>query len=149
MSDTLPPRLQLVPPDSPILRTPCRQVRHDEFAELCDPKFLYRIDKLRKQLKGVAIAAPQLGDSRSWFLWEYGIVINPQVLFRIHETEEKYEGCLSFPDRPPTLVTRPVEIEVSYTDGLQLPVTRRLHYLNARIFLHEFDHLQGHCIYGS
>jgi len=147
MSDTLQPRLQLVPHDSPILRTPCRLVRFDELHELTDPKFMYRVDKLRKQLGGVAIAAPQLGDSRCWFLWEFGMVINPQVHFRIGKTEVRSEACLSFPDQPDIPVERPVEIEVEYIDGLQLPVRRHLHYFNARVFLHEFDHLNGKCIY--
>jgi peptide deformylase len=144
--------LSLVAPDSPILRTPCRAVRDSEMPELRDPKFLYRVDKFRRQQKGVGLAAPQLGDSRAWFVWSrHGhdgigeLVINPRVTFYLGQTELLHEGCLSFPGRT-VLVARPVEIEVEFVDALGAQRTNRLHYLNARIFLHEYDHLQGTCI---
>lgn len=144
--------LALVPSDSPILRTPCRPVSEAELPELLDPKFLYRVDKFRRQQGGVGIAAPQLGDSRAWFCWASafgslhgGLVINPQVVWRIEHTERDIEGCLSFPGSRVS-VARPVEIEVTYTDERGNFHQRRLHYRTARIFLHEFDHLQGICI---
>ncbi len=135
----------LVPPDSPILRTPCRAVRADELPALCDPKFVYRIDKFRKQCGGIAIAAPQVGDSRAWFCWDGGLYINPRVSFRIGHTTTAQEACLSFPGRSAS-VERPIEIGVEYTDEKGVFQQRHLHYLAARIFLHEFDHLQGVCI---
>jgi peptide deformylase len=144
--------LQLVPSTDPILRTPARPVTPEELPELCDPKFLYRVDKLRKKLGGIGLAAPQVGDSRAWFVWTplAGIpgelVINPTVTFRSEATDTQIEGCLSFPGQK-IKVARPVEIEVEYYDGdAGYRRTRRLHYLRARVFLHEFDHLQGICI---
>src|SRR6478609_1321162 len=112
--------LQLVPSNDPILRTPARLVTPEELPELCDPKFLYRVDKLRKKLSGIGLAAPQIGDSRCWFLWapdgQNGeIVVNPKVLHRSDATDEQLEGCLSFPGNK-ARVTRPVEIEVEYYD---------------------------------
>jgi peptide deformylase len=149
--------LALVPSTDPILRTPARLVTPEELPELCDPKFLYRVDKLRKKLGGIGLAGPQIGDSRSWFLWvpvvgissdliPGEIVINPRVLSRSPATDTMEEGCLSFPGRK-NPVARPIEIEVEYYDAMAGYVrTRRLHYLRARVFLHEFDHLQGICI---
>lgn len=145
------PLFSLVPPDSPILRAPCRPVRSDELPALCDQKFLYRIDKFRKQNHGVGIAAPQIGDSRQWFCWARspttvgGLVINPRVSFRSGHTDNKAESCLSFPGEW-ILVERPTEIGVEYTDELGVFQQQHLHYREARVFLHEFDHLQGVCI---
>lgn len=147
--------ISLVPSDSPILRQPCRPVRPDELPELCDPKFLYRVDKFRKQQGGIGLAAPQIGDGRQWFVWASprtggtgGLVINPKVTFRSGATEAFEEGCLSFPGQR-MVVTRPVEIEVDYINESGVGLRQRLHYLAARVFLHEFDHLQGICIVPS
>lgn len=143
--------LALVPPDSPILRTPCREVSSEEMRELSEPKSVYRIDKFRRQQGGVGLAAPQIGDGRQWFIWQETsyprgeMVFNPKVGFRMNQTESKPEGCLSFPGRTVD-VTRSVEIDVEYTNDLGVFRQRRLHYRAARIFLHEFDHLQGVCI---
>lgn len=146
------PDIALVPSDSPILRTPCRPVRDDEIPELCDPKFLYRVDKFRRQQRGVGLAAPQIGDSRQWFVWnKHGydslgeLVINPAVTFRLGQTEKMIEGCLSFPGHA-VAMDRPTEIGVEYTNERGHFCVCRLHYKAARIFLHEFDHLQGVCI---
>lgn len=148
----LPSPLALVPPDSPVLRTFSRPVSAEDMTELTDPKFLYRVDKFRRQQGGVGIAAPQLGDPRAWFCWApamgdpHGtLAINPAVLWRSEHTERDIEGCLSFPGSRVS-VARPVEIEVAYTDERGLHHTRHLHYRTARIFLHEFDHLNGTCI---
>lgn len=141
----------LVPSDSPALRTLCRPVRPDEYAELFDPKFLYRVDKFRKQLGGIGLAAPQLGDCRQWFVWGRSsrdhceLVVNPTILFRAGATERHPERCLSFPGRAEA-IDRSVEIEVEYRDSPNAICRRRLHYWSARVFLHEFDHLQGICI---
>ena len=139
--------LQLVPSNDPILRQPCRPVEESELAELRDSKFLYWLNKFVKQQKGLAIAAPQLGDSRAWFYSAHagiGLVVNPLITWQSGAVETRPEGCLSFPGQT-ALVTRPLEIHVSYLDE-HGPRERRLHYLPARIFLHEYDHLQGKCI---
>lgn len=148
--------ISLVPSDSPILRQPCREVRTAEVPELCDPKFLYRVDKFRKQQGGIGLAAPQIGDSRQWFVWTSpktrtgpaGLVINPKVTFRSGATETFEEGCLSFPGQR-MVVARPVEVEVDYINESGVSLRQRLHYIAARVFLHEFEHLQGICIVPS
>ncbi len=146
------PPLALVPSDSPILRTPCRPVRADEMSALCDPKFLYRIDKFRRQCNGIGLAAPQIGDNRQYFVFAthaagaHGeLVINPRIAFRSGHTALYSESCLSFPGKFAD-VERPTEIGVEYTDGSGLFSQRHLHNWDARVFLHEFDHLQGTCI---
>ena len=135
----------LVPPDDPVLRTVARAVFEWEIPALGDPKFLYWLGKFLKQCDGQAIAAPQFGDSRAYFLWDDGLVINPRITFRGGMTEERTETCLSFPGRE-ALVERPIEIAVEYTDENRALRSRHLHYHRARVFLHEYDHLIGKCI---
>lgn len=105
---------------------------------------------------GVGIAAPQIGESKciiimasrptprypSAPLMESTVMINPgfQVL---SETQEKdWEGCLSIPGIR-ALVPRYHEIMIHYTDQQGGLVEAQLSGFVARIFQHEFDHLEG------
>jgi peptide deformylase len=105
---------------------------------------------------GVGIAAPQISKSKriiivasrptprypSAPLMEPTVMINPcfQVLL---ETQEKgWEGCLSIPGIR-ALVPRYQEIMIQYTDQQGGLVESKLNGFVARIFQHEFDHLEG------
>ena len=69
-------------------------------------------------------------------------VINPEILEVSEEIEIKTEGCLSFPqiylDIP-----RPVHIKVKFLDKYAESCIIELHGIDARCFLHEYDHLAG------
>lgn len=96
---------------------------------------------------GIGLAAPQVGSQYRMFvmnhshLGEIG-VYNPEIL----ESEGKItveEGCLSFP----LLfmhITRPERVKVRYTktDGIT-QVETWMDGMDARCFLHEYDHLEG------
>jgi len=69
-------------------------------------------------------------------------VINPQILEHLGEDVEYEEGCLSIPKIYAT-VMRPEGIKVKYQDVLGNTVEEELHEYTARIFQHEFDHLEG------
>jgi peptide deformylase len=99
--------------------------------------------------KGMGIAAPQIGISRAAAIVippdpgaDPIIMLNPQVTSQSAETDEQYEGCLSFFDIR-GLVPRPLHLEVACThpDGQQyiLAVDNGL----ARLAAHEIDHLNG------
>lgn len=98
-----------------------------------------------KAAKGVGLAAPQVGINRRLFVMDYGegpvTVINPKILKRKgqHVLEE---GCLSLPGVG-VEVKRPLSIEVEYTDLDNRTVTAQLNEFAARVFCHEFDHLEG------
>ncbi|TAK61801.1 peptide deformylase [Methylobacter sp.] len=105
---------------------------------------------------GVGIAAPQIGESQRIIimasrptpryplapLMEPTVMINPcfQVLSEIQEKD--WEGCLSIPGIR-ALVPRYKEILIQYTDILGDEVESKLDGFVARIFQHEFDHLEG------
>lgn len=69
-------------------------------------------------------------------------LINPVVLWRSDEEDEKYEGCLSFFDiRVP--VPRPLVIRVESSTFSGARLERRFERGLARLVLHEIDHLHG------
>ena len=52
------------------------------------------------------------------------------------------KGCLSSPEWM-SEVNRPEQISVEYLDSKGTPVEEVMQGLLARIFMHEYDHLQG------
>lgn len=111
--------------------------------------------------KGVGLAAPQVGINEQIFVVntekEVFAVINPKILKGIG-SEVMQEGCLSVPSQevleegclsvPHVLVDiqRPKIVWVEFTDGENRHVQAKLSGLVARVFQHEYDHLQGKLI---
>jgi peptide deformylase len=99
--------------------------------------------------KGMGIAAPQIGIARAAAIVvppdpdaEPLILLNPHVIGESAQTDDQYEGCLSFFDVR-GIVPRPLRIEVAYTrlDGEQHVIS--LSSAMARLTAHEIDHLHG------
>lgn len=100
--------------------------------------------------EGIGLAAPQVGHSLQMFVVDMGLieengkaiaVINPEIL----ETKGEQlfeEGCLSVPDIREE-VKRPEIIKIKYQDIAGNTVEEEIAGLKARVFQHEYDHLQG------
>lgn len=105
---------------------------------------------------GIGIAAQQVGraiklfvlrryidgpDGR-WSMSEPIVYINPKIIGYSKETWVSDEGCLSIP-KINLPVKRPVKIKVEYTrlDGAH--VVEEIEGMNARVILHENDHING------
>lgn len=110
---------------------------------------LFRLDELHPFSKGVGIAAPQLGIGRAAAVvrppdlsGEPVVLLNPRLVDAAPDTDEQYEGCLSFFDQR-GLVPRPLRIDVEHThiDGSR--VITSYEYGMARLVAHEIDHLEG------
>jgi peptide deformylase len=71
-----------------------------------------------------------------------GVFINPVILDRSTENEIYKEGCLSIPGIYEE-VERPAKIWVKYHDPSFNVIEEELDGIKARIFQHEFDHLEG------
>lgn len=69
-------------------------------------------------------------------------VINPVIVDISTELELMPEGCLSHPDLFLS-VKRPKSLVANYFDINAKECTIELYDLDARCFLHEYDHLQG------
>ncbi len=95
---------------------------------------------------GVGLAAPQVGTLKRLFTWEvgeeHGAVVNPELRDSSEDGELDDEGCLSFPGLYYP-VERPLRIEVGYRDLAGDDHTVQLEGFNARVWLHEMDHLDG------
>ena len=109
-------------------------------------------DKISKEMiemmlkyKGVGLASNQVGiDAQIFVMGEVNpiTVINPMVTEVGTEKIEMEEGCLSFPGLY-MKVKRPSVVSVQYLDTKQKECIIKLEGFHARVFLHEFDHLQG------
>jgi len=109
-----------------------------------------------KESRGVGLAAPQVGRSLQLIIvashpnerypnapqMEPTAMINPKIISYSVETEKGWEGCLSVP-MIRGLVPRYREIEVEYLDRQGDRQVNRLTDFVARIFQHEYDHLEG------
>ncbi|QSX33066.1 peptide deformylase [Shewanella avicenniae] len=109
-----------------------------------------------QQAHGVGIAAPQVHRSLQMFIMASNpnsrypdaplmapqVVINPQILQTSEAQVWGEEGCLSLPQER-CQVARFESIEVRYQDLSGEWCQEWLSGFVARIFQHEFDHLQG------
>jgi len=119
-------------------------------------QFAYDMIDIMNSKSGLGIAANQVGLDAQIFVMKpvinksYGsplIVINPVIKGLSKEIEEGVEGCLSHPDlflkvrRPISCV---VEFDTLTSDGKNvIHVETKMDDIDARIFLHEYDHLHG------
>jgi len=106
--------------------------------------------------QGVGLAAPQISVLRRIIivaskptkrypkapLMEPTVMINPSFQPCSAAMEQDWEGCLSIPGIR-ALVPRYQEIAIGYTDLEGAPVTQKMAGFAARVFQHEYDHLEG------
>lgn len=68
--------------------------------------------------------------------------VNPEVVWESPERKMFNEGCLSFPGEE-VPIWRSARIKVRYLDENLKPRSHYLNELDARVFLHEYDHTRG------
>lgn len=136
-------------------------VLHDRAEEITefDPELRTLIADMEETMRlapGVGLAGPQVGVGKRLFVWDWtdedgvrshGVAINPQLWISplpIGEAdeEEESEGCLSIPgERYPLLRAESAILRAVDADGKPFEITA--HGWLARIFQHEYDHLDG------
>ena len=67
---------------------------------------------------------------------------NPRIVKRYDEEVWFEEGCLSYPDEIIN-IQRPNRIVVKYEDENKVDRKVKLEGFAARVFLHEYDHMEG------
>ena len=137
--------LQLTPNTHPILHErvkPCSKDldRHEISSILKENMFHY---------EGIGLSANQIGISERVFIMMLNMeteetitCFNPRIIKRYEDDVWFEEGCLSFPDEIIN-IQRPNRIVVKYEDEDKKDHKIKLDGLAARVFLHEFDHLEG------
>ena len=98
---------------------------------------------------GVGLSANQIGIWERAFCMiidiETGETItcfNPKIIKKYDESSWFEEGCLSYPDEIIN-VKRPDRIVVKYEDENEKVHKLKLDGFTARVFQHEYDHLEG------
>ncbi|MEU1325227.1 peptide deformylase [Streptomyces microflavus] len=122
----------------------------DEAEPVVDELFaaMDRIGQAHPFAKGMGLAAPQIGISRAAAVVQPSggapsiVLLNPRITDGCDETDEHYEGCLSFFDVR-GLVPRPVKITVETATRTGETVTTQYERGLARLVHHEIDHLAG------
>ena len=137
----------------PILRQPAEVVAIDAQAtqSIIDDMLATLADS-----NGVGLAAPQIYESQRIVIvasratprypeaptMEPVVMLNPAYHALSEETEKDWEGCLSIPGIR-AMVPRYKHIEVTYTDLQGTVINQCFDEFVARIFQHEYDHLNG------
>jgi peptide deformylase len=107
-----------------------------------------RMFELMREAKGVGLAAPQVGENVRLFVMnatqdpaDDRVYVNP-VLSDFEGDEEQEEGCLSLPGIHVN-VNRGKQVRMQAQDLDGRPIEEVASGFPARVWQHEFDHLNG------
>jgi peptide deformylase len=99
-----------------------------------------------RESNGMGLAANQVGIDTSLFVtWvdgKYKAYFNPKLVDWSEELVDFDEGCLSF-EGESIIIKRPSWIKLEWQDHKGNKSRAILDGLNARVCLHEYDHLKG------
>ena len=95
--------------------------------------------------EGIGLAAPQVGVQKRLFVWDLGdgprTIVNPKIV----ESDGEWvfdEGCLSVPGLSWEIV-RPKQVHIVGRDLDGNEISVEADEIEARLFQHELDHLDG------
>ena len=152
--------LPIVAYGDPVLRKAGKEIDAD-YPEL--EKLIANMKETMYNASGVGLAAPQIGKSLRLFLIDASpfadddeleeeerevlktfnrVFINPQIIKEEGDEWAFNEGCLSIPDVRED-VYRQEQITIEYQDEDFKKHTEVLTGLAARVFQHEYDHIEG------
>ena len=137
--------LKLIPNTHPIL--------HEKMKPCSEDLDRHEMSRILKEnmihYEGVGLSANQIGISERVFVMilhmetqEIITCFNPRIIKRYNDCGWFEEGCLSFPDEIIN-IQRPNRIVVKYEDEDKKEHKIKLDGFAARVFQHEFDHLEG------
>jgi len=112
--------------------------------------------QILKKEGGIGLASPQIGVLKRIFVINTSpivekdnsvvriekVYINPSIIWKSEESIIYSEGCLSIPEIYEE-VERPLKIRAIYHDLQFNKIEKEIEGIEARIFQHEFDHLDG------
>jgi len=99
--------------------------------------------------RGVGLSANQIGINERAFAMvsdietmQVIVVFNPKIIKEYTKKETMEEGCLSYPETF-LQIERPYSIVVKFEDEDKKVHKIKMEGLMARIFQHEYDHMEG------
>ena len=147
--------LKMIPPTDPRLLMQIAPF-HDDTLQQAGFKDRVELSKVMydtmAKYGGIGLSANQVGLPFRMFIMgghpqidngKVRSVFNPLINDVSKETVAMKEGCLSFPFLFLS-ITRPKWCHVKYTDQHGKDVEEVLHGMNARIFMHENEHMNGY-----
>lgn len=128
-----------------------KQVKPFDFNEHDAPAIEATMIELMELEGGIGLSANQVALDAQIFVMKPHLhrtikqpfaVINPVIESVTVNTDDGPEGCLSYPELIMN-VKRPRGLTAKYLDTAGKECTIELYDIDARCFLHEYDHLQG------
>ena len=136
--------MELVYEDNPILKAETLSFDFDQ--DIVDPdELVTKMAKAMREARGIGLAGPQVGVQLKVFVIDIPSIIacfNPKIIESSEKQILDIEGCLSFPNLH-MKVWRAEWIVAEWQTYKGEARTQRLNGWTARIFQHEFDHLDG------
>jgi peptide deformylase len=131
----------------PVLRMKAREVENLDGSVAA---LVERMSRLMEEARGVGLAAPQLGILRRVLVYQtaeedpVSALVNPRIVSSTDEQAVEEEGCLSLGAATVVVdVERPLAVTVEASTPSGEPVRIEAEGLEARVLLHEIDHLDG------
>ena len=135
----------LIPSDDPLLHKKIKKCSYD----LDRSKLSYTLNENMFHHKGVGLSANQIGIEERVFVMMINIeseetitCFNPRIIKESKDEVVMEEGCLSYPELY-LEISRPSSIIVKYENEGKDIFKRRLDGFIARVFQHEYDHMEG------
>ena len=135
----------LIPSDDPLLHKKISKCSYD----LDRSKLSYTLTENMFHYDGVGLSANQIGIEERAFVMMIDIDLqetitcfNPRIIKESKDEVVMEEGCLSYPELFLD-IPRPSSIIVKYEDEGKNLIKKRLDGFIARIFQHEYDHMEG------
>jgi peptide deformylase len=138
----------------PVLRKTAEEIDFNDYPNL--KELIANMLETLEHSEGVGLAAPQVGLPIRLFIIDLDVIsddepqykdyrhafINPEIIEESEETVTMSEGCLSIPGINES-VKRPAKVLVNYLNENGEEQERWLEGFEARVFQHEYDHLDG------
>lgn len=140
--------LEVVKAPNNKLRIKTKPVKKVNQALLNTGTEMIKITKTFEDPEGVGLASTQVGLEERFFVGKVGekegfkLFINPKILNFSKKTKLYFEGCLSIPDFYGE-VKRSLSVDVLYINSEGKEIKETLEKVDAWIFQHEVDHLDG------
>ena len=135
----------LIPSEDSLLHNKIKKCSYD----LDRSKLSYTLNENMFHHKGVGLSANQIGIDERVFVMMIDIesqqtitCFNPKIIKESKKQVIMEEGCLSYPDLF-LEIPRPSSIIVKYEDEGKNTFKNRLEGFAARVFQHEYDHMEG------
>jgi peptide deformylase len=144
--------LRIVKYPHPSLRASNDEITAEELKDGSIAQLAKEMFKMMYAAQGVGLAAPQVGvnkrlmvyneqgDPKKWL--DEVIMVNPKIVEFSDSKEIDMEGCLSFPDMSGEVErSKWIKVEAFNLKGKKMK--KKYTGWEARIFQHEYDHLDG------